>query len=91
MSGIFKYPKRGSDDNDEKCKSLLINSYNCSKKEAEEKTEDIKKICMDVMNKLLAAQLRIESRADLINLVKQYNTISNAKIIEYLEKEFGEN
>ena len=36
MSGIFKYPKRGSDDNDEKCKSLLINSYNCSKKEAEE-------------------------------------------------------
>jgi hypothetical protein len=89
MKGIFKYPKKSSDDNDKKCKDFLMTNYNCSDDDANKRTEAIKEICIDVMNKLLLTQLKIETRADLINLVKQYNTISNAKIIEYLEREFG--
>ena len=91
MRGLFKYPKKSSEDNDKRCMDFLINNYGCSKEDAEKRTESIKEICVDVMNKLLVANLKIETKGDLINLIKQYNTISNTKIIEYLEKEFDKN
>ncbi len=86
--GIFKYSRKNTDTADKQCLDFLKNNYDCTEEDAIQRTEKIKEICVDVMNKLLLTQIKIETRADLVNLIKQYNTVSNAKIIEYLEKEF---
>ena len=69
---------------EEQYKDILMKHYEMSEEEANEKMDEIKKMNVEIINRLLTGKLK--TKKDVINIIKEYNIVSSNEIIALLEK-----